>query len=56
MGVKISRVGGKISQDSLPHGGGGGGGGKITCYTGFDSGMATYFVSLSKEDGFIQER
>ena len=33
-GVKISRVGGKISQDSLPPGGQAVQGGKINCYTG----------------------
>ena len=33
-GVKISRVGGKISRDSLPPGGQAVQGGKINCYTG----------------------
>ena len=31
-GVKITRVGGKISRDSLPHGGQAVQGGKINCY------------------------
>ena len=33
-GVKITRVGGKISRDSLPPGGQAVQGGKINCYTG----------------------
>ena len=33
-GVKIIRVGGKISRDSLPPGGQAVQGGKINCYTG----------------------
>ena len=34
-GVKITRVGGKITQDSLPPGEQAVQGGKINCYTGF---------------------
>ena len=34
-GVKITRVGGKITQDSLPPGGQAVQGAKINCYTGF---------------------
>ena len=33
-GVKITRVGGKITRDSLPPGGQAVQGGKINCYTG----------------------
>ena len=33
-GVKITRVGGKISRDILPPGGQAGQGGKLNCYTG----------------------
>ena len=36
-GVKITRVGGKISQDSLPPGGQAVQGGKVNCYTGIQS-------------------
>ena len=35
-GVKITRVGGKITRDSLPPGGQAVQGGKINCYTGSD--------------------
>ena len=54
--MKISRVGGKISRDSLPPGGQAVQGGKINCYTGtkgarFDTGSGHIF-SLSKEDRF----
>ena len=34
LGVKITRVGGKITWDSLPPGGQAVQGGKINCYTG----------------------
>ena len=36
-GVKITRVGGKITQDSLPPGGQAVQGGKINCYTGINT-------------------
>ena len=44
-GVKISRVGGKISRDSLPPGGQAVQGGKINCYTGRPK-AALLFYSL----------
>ena len=35
-GVKITRVGGKITRDSFPPGGQAVQGGKINCYTGYE--------------------
>ena len=40
-GVKITRVGGKITRDNLPPGGQAVQGGKINCYTGPDSSVRT---------------
>ena len=44
-GVKITRVGGKITRDSLPPGGQAVQGGKINCYTGC---KFWYFKLVSK--------
>ena len=41
-GVKITRVGGKITRDSLPPGGQAVQGGKINCYTGEVSPFQVY--------------
>ena len=48
-GVKITRVGGKITRDSLPPGGQAVQGGKINCYTGIPEsggGIASFMVLL----------
>ena len=51
-GVKITRVGGKISRDILPPGGQAVQGGKINCYTGMSS------AKSEKQDylGFLAAR
>ena len=41
-GVKITRVGGKITRDSLPPGGQAVQGGKINCYTGISGRFGKY--------------
>ena len=49
-GVKITRVGGKITRDSLPPGGQAVQGGKINCYTGAgaDNPMGSYVLFYHK--------
>ena len=50
-GVKVTRVGGKITRDSLPPGGQAVQGGKINCYTGFCS-----TCSQTPKTGFLVTR
>ena len=45
-GVKITRVGGKITRDSLPPGGQAVQGGKINCYSGAGGGGVDDTVSI----------
>ena len=52
-GVKITRVGGKISWDSLPPGGQAVQGGKINCYTGIITEKTTTMRHLTTV--FMQE-
>ena len=47
LGVKITKVGGKITRDSLPPGGQAVQGGKINCYTGKKSIFCSPALRLS---------